>query len=160
MIAFVILSIASIYLIYQIINEKFKYLDNAILTFCSSLILILILLFQFGLISNSIFDVNSILIAEKDESANCFTKFKVIDNFNFTESSSCTKQVIKGNYTKQGDTLNFINVEPYSNIQIFYDFAIIKNIQTDEMYNFQIFFYKNQNDTNPRKLVVLKNKFD
>lgn len=103
-----------------------------------------------------------ILVAQREGAANCMTTFRLKDDYSFVETNVCFGRTeTKGKYHIQNDTIYFEQVELGRVEEEYYEFAIIKPSKLNNDGNqFDLFRYKNLNDTIGHELWITKNELN
>ena len=147
-----------IYQLFYLFKEKFKSLPRLVITIVMIIVLVLVYFKPLGIIDYEKYEGKDLLIAQREGAANSTTTLKLKDNNTFKERNVCFGVDIKtGSYSIKNDTIFFINLSQSKNND-YYQFAILKKTKSNNKKIIEdIFLYKNNNDTLPNVLWVIKN---
>ena len=157
-VAYFIFAIALIQQIYFAFKEKFKNNFRLITIRVLTFVLALTFIKPFGLVDFDTLEGDTILIAEREGSANCMTTLKLKDDFTFRERNICFGVTeILGKYHLRNDTIYFDTVNVGRNESEFYKFAVISQTKSvNDKFLGKLVRYKSVNDTIEHELWITK----
>jgi hypothetical protein len=159
-IVFIVLGFIVFIQLFYAFKEKFK--DTQRIRVLGLLTIVLALTFfkPNGLINFDELEGKDILIAQREGAANCMTTFRLKEGNKFTERRVCFGLInIKGNFKLKDDTIFFENVKLGRHLDEYYEFAVIKKSPFSwNKGGFDLYRYKNHNDTVGHFLTVTKNE--
>lgn len=160
--SFLVLTVLLFRQIYISIKEKFVDKQRLIVIVILSVTLVLPIFFPGGLINFEKFESESILIAQREGSANCLTTLKLKANKKFNERTVCFGITeITGTYNIKGDTIFFVYDSPSRQENESYKFAIIKNSDpNNKKHKGDLVRFKNNSDTTGIALWIIKNELN
>ena len=120
--------------------------------------LALVFINPFGVVDFDTLEADTIMIAEREGSANCMTTLKLKDDFTFRERNICFGVTeILGKYHLQNDTIYFDTVNVGRNESEFYKFAVISQTKSvNDKFLGKLVRYKSVNDTIEHELWITK----
>jgi hypothetical protein len=162
LIIFMGLGVVLFWQFYSALLEKFKDKQRLLTLVILTLVLTLTFFKPFGFINFDKFEGNDILIAKREGAANCMTTFKLKENNKFSERIVCFgMSETSGNYKLKNDTIFFENIKSGRHDNDFYKFAVIKKSKFNwNKGGFEIFRYKNYNDTVGNYLTITLNELN
>lgn len=158
---YITLVLALLYQVYWVINEKLQNRKRNILVLVMGVALILIFLWQDGIINFEKYEDKDLLVAEREGAANCYTILKLKENNKFVEKSICFGVAeITGKYLIKGDSIFFSDVQLGRNANEYYQFALIKQSTSENKKIIgELKRFMNLSDTLPHELWITKNEF-
>ena len=160
-IGYIFFPVALLIQIYLIVKEKFKNRRRVILVAVLAIVLMLTYWKPTGLINFEQWEGKDLLVAEREGSANCFTKLKLKANNTFIERSICFGiGKISGSYQIKNDTIFFSNTHIEGDGK-YYQFAVIKKSESQNKKIIgELVLYNEIADTNPHRLWIIKNELN
>jgi len=143
------------------IKEKFKNRQRLFLLTILTTVLILSVVYPRGIIDFDKLQGTDVLIATREGAANCTTILALKGNGKFYVENICFGVYkASGTYTMQNDTIKFKYTGDRDSLAV-YSFAIIKpKALTDKTDLFDIYLFKNDGDSLPLGLDILKNNME
>jgi hypothetical protein len=114
--------------------------------------------FPRGLINYSVFESESILIAQRRGVASCMTTLKLYEDKKFLDRNICFGVFeVTGKYRLEGDTIFFENVNLGRHVDKYYKFALISSVENKSNSPKEIILYKDNSDIKGMTLWIIKN---
>ncbi|WP_299531208.1 hypothetical protein [Ulvibacterium sp.] len=158
-VSFLILAVVLIGQVYFLIKEEFK--DGNRIWTVGILFFVLgsAAFFPTGIMDFEKLESESLLVAEREGTANCTTTLKLKKNKKFIEENICFGiSETKGTYRIVNDTIYFENVSLGPHESEFYEFATITKEKDFGNYSGEILRFRNSSDTTGVALWILKNE--
>jgi len=161
-VSFIVLAVLLLRQIYISIKEKLIDKQRLIVITILTLTLAIPFFFPGGLINFEKFESESILIAQREGTANCLTTLKLKANKKFNERTVCFGSTeITGTYNLKGDTIFFDYDSPSRQENESYKFAIIKNSDpNNKKHKGNLVRFKDNSDTTGIALWIIKNELN
>lgn len=155
---FIILFVSLIRQISLSIKERFVNKHRIYFIILLVLVLTLAVFKPYGFINFEKWESNSVLIAQREGTANCLTTFKLKENRKFSERNLCFGiSETTGTYRIKNDTIYFENMKLGRGEDKYYEYAVIKTSKINDKY-LGVTRYENQLDTIGNELLIIKNE--
>lgn len=153
--SFIVLGFSFLYHLIKATTEHFKLKDRKILLLVMICVLSLTLYAPRGLIDFEQFEVNNVLIAQREGVANCMFTLKLKENGSFKDRSVCFGvDITKGKYEIKNDTIWFASP---SRDPEYYKFGVFTTRRNNRK---TLLLYHHKKDTVPMFLWILKNELE
>lgn len=160
-VGFLILAIVLIVQIVKMIKNKFALRIDIINSILLTTVLILTVIFPFGLIDFNKFEEPNLILAQYEGSANCTTTLKIKDSDRFIQRSICFGvDEYYGKYEIIADTIKlYYDKKSSFDSKYAYGLILLDSIQTDKKIG-KIIYYRDTLDDNPLPMRILQYDID
>jgi hypothetical protein len=157
---YIVLAFVFLQQVVFLFKEKFSDRQRVAASLALLLVLTLASFKPAGIVDFDKLSGNDLLVAGREGSANCTTKFKLKDNNKFIESSICFGVTdVRGSYEVRGDTIFFKNVSLGRHTDEYYMYALIKpaEFQNKKIIG-ALVRYRDKTDKEGHELFITKNE--